>query len=132
MEALEEEGSKVRKRDNSESGDFVIVKQSNNSTTGAQDSDTSFEDLQENNEDKIIREEIDTDGGDSVELKSMVIVNDINDDEKSDKIKDTADAETVIENNVEGIKEEEEKTDTETKFESGVPEQSLFKNTARS
>ena len=40
-----EEGSKVRKRDNSESGDFVIVKQGDNSTTEAQDSDTSFEEL---------------------------------------------------------------------------------------
>ena len=119
MEPLEE-GSKVRKRDNSESGDFVIVKQSNNSTTGAQDSDTSFEDLQENIEDKITREEIDTDGGDPVELESMVIVNDINDDEKSDKIKDTADVETVVENNVEGVKEEEEKTNTETELENKV------------
>ena len=120
MEPLDEEGSKVRKRDNSESGDFVIVKQSNNSTTGAQDSDTSFEDLQENVEDKIIREDINTDGGDPVELESMVIVNNVIGDEKSDKIKDTADAETVVENNVEGVKEEEEKTNTETKFESDV------------
>ena len=119
MEPLEE-GSKVRKRDNSESGDFVIVKQSNNSTTGAQDSDTSFEDLQENIEDKITREDIDTDGGDPVEFESMVIVNDINDDEKSDKIKDTADVETVVENNVEGVKEEEEKTNTETELENNV------------
>ena len=119
MEPLEE-GSKVRKRDNSESGDFVIVKQSNNSTTGAQDSDTSFEDLQENIEDKITREDVETDGGDPVELESMVIVNDINDDEKSDKIKDTADVETVVENNVEGVKEEEEKTNTETELENNV------------
>ena len=119
MEPLEE-GSKVRKRDNSESGDFVIVKQSNNSTTGAQDSDTSFEDLQENTEDKKARDDMDTDGNDPVELESMVIVNDINDDEKSDKIKDTADVETVVENNVEGVKEEEEKTNTETELENNV------------
>ena len=107
MEPLEE-GSKVRKRDNSESGDFVIVKQSNNSTPGAQDSDTSFEDLQENIEVKKAREDMDTDGNDPVELESMVIVNDINDDEKSVKIKDTADTRTTVDNNVEV--EAEEKT----------------------
>ena len=80
MEPLEE-GSKVRKRDNSESGDFVIVKQSDNSATGAQDSDTSFEELPENFEDKVIRK--DTDTSDPAELESMVIVNDIKDNDKS-------------------------------------------------
>ena len=111
MEPLEE-GSKVRKRDNSESGDFVIVKQSNNSTTGAQDSDTSFEDLQENIEVKKAREDMDTDGNDPVELESMVIVNAINDDDKSVKIKGTTDTGTTVDNNV-GV-EEEEKTNNIT------------------
>ena len=111
MEPLEE-GSKVRKRDNSESGDFVIVKQSNNSTTGAQDSDTSFEDLQENIEVQKAREDMDTDGNDPVELESMVIVNDINDGEKSVKIKDTAD--TTVDDNVKVEEEEEEKTNNIT------------------
>ena len=111
MEPLEE-GSKVRKRDNSESGDFVIVKQSNNSTPGAQDSDTSFEDLQENIEVKKAREDMDTDGNDPVELESMVIVNDINDEEKSVKIKDTAD--TTVDDNVKVEEEKEEKTNNIT------------------
>ena len=73
-----EEGSKVRKRDNSESGDFVIVKQGDNSTTEAQDSDTSFEEL---HVDKATRE--DTVNSDPVEPESMVIVNDVDIDEKS-------------------------------------------------
>ena len=111
MEPLEE-GSKVRKRDNSESGDFVIVKQSNNSTSGAQDSDTSFEDLQENTEDKKARDDMDTDGNDPVELESMVIINAINDDDKSVKIKDTTDTGATVDNNV-GV-EDEEKTNNIT------------------
>ena len=73
-----EEGSKVRKRDNSESGDFVIVKQGDNSTTEAQDSDTSFEEL---HADKATRE--DTVNSTPGEPESMVIVNDVNIDDKS-------------------------------------------------
>ena len=69
---LQEVGSKVRKKDNSESGDFVIVKKSSNSTT-AQDSDTSFEELQQNVEDKADKERTETESSDPFE--SMVIVN---------------------------------------------------------
>ena len=65
-------------RDNSESGDFVIVKQGDSSTTEAQDSDTSFEEL---HVDKATRE--DTVNSDPVEPESMVIVNDVDIDEKS-------------------------------------------------
>ena len=98
-----EEGSKVRKRDNSESGDFVIVKQSDNSTTGAQDSDTSFEELAENTEDKVISK--DTDTNDPVELESMVIVNNIKDDDKSLQIPESK----ADNDNNDAIGDEEEK-----------------------
>ena len=103
-----EEGSKVRKRDNSESGDFVIVKQSDNSTTGAQDSDTSFEELAENTEDKVISK--DTDTNDPVELESMVIVNDIKDDDKSLQIPESK----ADNDNNDAIGDEEEKEENKS------------------
>ena len=93
-----EEGSKVRKRDNSESGDFVIVKPGDNSATEAQDSDTSFEEL---HVDKATRgDNVSSDPG---EPESMVIVNDVNDDDKSVTI-----PESKADNNEAAGNEEEE------------------------
>ena len=76
------------------------MKQSNNSTSGAQDSDTSFEDLQENVEEDVVAREA-ADDGDLDELNSMVIVNDTSNVEKCPEVKPT------VVNNDEDDKEKE-------------------------